>query len=324
MNKVYITHATSRYLQVAHNMAKSIREFSEIPIVIYCIDTDKKDTYLFQDIKDVYVEILNLDIKEPEQYNINETGNFYVDRKNLRTYDILSAKIKSIQHALDSGWDEVCYLDSDCIATPLTDELFNWSQQITDYPLATRGIHEYMIIIDNGVPKGNPYEHTWPVADNSKSLEWPLMQMMCIDSEKRGSYKTTNIILSNQNCKDFIQTWWDFSQLLPKITDVRVIAPYHEETLFNVLTWSKGGNLSLPLSYINLSNGLNTVKDFYNIDESDSGMRFYNSNDPETHFYKIPNNKKDIKVLHGEKLTSECDKIILYLKDLEQNGYFQN
>jgi len=324
INKVYITHATSRYIQVAHNMAKSIREFSEIPIVIYCIDTDRKDAYIFQNIKNVYVEFLNLGIKEPEQYNVNESGNFYVDRKNLRTYDILSAKIKSIQHALDSGWEEVCYLDSDCIATPLTDDIFDWSEKITDFPLATRGIHDYMIIIDDGIPRGNPYENTWPVPDNTNSLEWPLMKMMCIGSDRRGIYKTTNIILSNQNCRGFIQIWWDFSQLLPKISDVRIIAPYHEETLFNVLTWSKEKDLSLPLSYINLSDGINTVVDFYSHTETDSDMRNYKEDDFTTHFYKIPNDKKDIKVLHGEKSPSECDKIISYLKELDENEYFRN
>ena len=98
MNKVYITHATKTYLRVAHNLAKSIREFSEFPIVIYCVDTEIKDTYIFQDIKDVFVEVLNLGIQEPENYNVNEAGNIYVDRKNLRTYDVLSAKINAIKH----------------------------------------------------------------------------------------------------------------------------------------------------------------------------------------------------------------------------------
>lgn len=323
MNKVYITHATKTYLKVAHNLAKSIREFSDIPVVIYCIDSDIKDTYIFKDIEDVYVEILEMGIKEPEEYNVNENGNFYVDRKNLKTYDILSAKIKCIQHALSSGWNEVCYLDSDCIATPLTDDIFDWVNLITDYPLATKGVHDYMIIIDNGEPKGNPYEHTWPIADNTKSLEWPLMQFMGLTTIDRGIYKTTGIMLINQNCKDFINTWWEFSQLLPKITDVRRIAPYHEETLFNVLTWRNETN-SLPLCYINLSDGLNTVKDFYSVDDNVTGMRHYSDNDPNTHFYKIPSNKKDVKVLHGEKLTSECNKIILYIKELEKNEYFKN
>ena len=51
MKKVYITHATEKYLSVAHNLATSIRAFSDIPIVIYCIDVKQKDTYMFQNIE---------------------------------------------------------------------------------------------------------------------------------------------------------------------------------------------------------------------------------------------------------------------------------
>lgn len=53
-------------------------------------------------------------------------------------------------------------------------------------------------------------------------------------------------------------------------------------------------------------------------------MRHFDDDDYRTQFYKIPNDKRDVKVLHGEKVTSECDKIILYLKELEKNGYFKN
>ena len=42
MSQVYITHATEKYLSVAHNLATSIREFSNIPIIIYCIDVKKR------------------------------------------------------------------------------------------------------------------------------------------------------------------------------------------------------------------------------------------------------------------------------------------
>jgi hypothetical protein len=323
LKKVYITHATSKYLQVAHNLAKSIREFSNIPIVIYCLNTDTKDTYIFQNIKDVYIERLTLDIKESDVFSYNETGNFYIDRQNINIYHILSFKIKAIDHALNSGWDEVCYLDSDCIATPIIDELFDYSNKITDYPLSTKGVHEYMTIIEDGVVSGNPFEGTWPVADNTKSLEYPLMNFMLLNPNNRGVYKTTNIILSNQNCKEFIKTWWETSQILPKITDVRKITPYHEETIFNVLTW-RNETVSVPQLYINLQNGFESVKDFYSIDSDFYGFRNYDDNNPSSHFYKIPENKRDIKVLHGEKLTSECDKIILYLKELKQNGYFKN
>ena len=56
-----------------------------------------------------------------------------------------------MQKALEEGWEEVCYLDSDCIATPIVDELFDWSTNITNYPLATEGIHQYVMFTENGV-----------------------------------------------------------------------------------------------------------------------------------------------------------------------------
>jgi hypothetical protein len=321
MNKVYITHATKTYLRVAHNLAKSIREFSELPIVIYCVDTEIKDTYIFQDIKDVFVEILILGIKEPEEYNVNESGNIYVDRKNLRTYDVLSAKINAIKHALDSGWDEVCYLDSDCLATPLVDEIFGWSSNLDDYPLATRGIYEYMIVFENEKSMGNPFTDSG--FDAKLCLEWPLMNLMCIEPAERGVYKTTNVILTNQNCRKFVNVWLDFCKLLPNITDLTRITPFHEETVFNALTWRKQSS-SLPLCYINISHGLDTVKDFYTTEENLGNLRHYNEEDYRTHFYKIPNDKRDIKVLHGEKVTAESDRIISYLKELKENGYFKH
>ena len=53
MNKVYITHATEKYLTVAHNLASSIRAFSDIPVVVYCVDVKQKDTYIFHNIENV-------------------------------------------------------------------------------------------------------------------------------------------------------------------------------------------------------------------------------------------------------------------------------
>ena len=42
--KAFITHATEKYLSVAHNLATSIRAFSDIPVIVYCIDVQKKVT----------------------------------------------------------------------------------------------------------------------------------------------------------------------------------------------------------------------------------------------------------------------------------------
>jgi hypothetical protein len=44
------------------------------------------------------------------------------------------------------------------------------------------------------------------------------------------------------------------TKVLPKLTKILEVAPYQEETVYNVLSWKKT-NIGFPLSYINLNNG---------------------------------------------------------------------
>lgn len=322
MKRAYITHATGKYLQVAHNLAKSIREFSDIPVIVYCVDVEKKDTYIFQNIDNVYTEILTLGLDKPTNFPTSPNGNFYVDRWDSRSFNVLSAKVLAMKHSLESGWDEVCYLDSDCIATPIVDELFQWSSNITNFPIGTKGIHDFMIIFENGSYMGNPYEGCYPEMDYTQTLEWPLMQFMGMSPEDRGIYRTTGIMLMNQKCLEFVNIWWDLCKILPKVSNIKKIAPFQEETIYNVLYW-KWGVSGFPLCYVNLDNGLETVKDLYFNQEETGHFVNYEDGDFTKHFYKIPADKRDIKVLHGEKTTSEMEKIVYYLKQINYNGYFE-
>ena len=322
MKRVYITHATEKYLPVAHNLATSVRSFSDIPLIVYCIDVKKKDTYIFQNLENVYTEILELNVDKPTDFLDSSSGNFYVPRHDSRTFNVLAAKVLAMKHALESGWEEVCYLDSDCIATPIVDELFDWSTNITNFPIATKGIHEYMILYDGGNTTGNPFEGCWPEMDHTLTLEWPLMQFMGVPPKERGVYRTTGIMLMNKNCLEFINIWWDLCRVLPKITDIKKIAPYQEETVYNVLYW-KWGDSGFPLCYVNLDNGFETTKDFYTREMDGSYLINYDEKDFSTHFYKIPDDKRDVKVLHGEKRSTEINKIVYYLNQIKYAGYFE-
>ncbi len=220
------------------------------------------------------------------------------------------------------GFDDVCYLDSVFIATPIVDELFNWSNIITDYPIGTNGIHEYMIWIENGVQHGNPFAGgSWPCVDNKFCLEWPLMSFLELNEDQRGTYRTTGIMLMNKNCLPFIKTWKELCYILPKLVNIRRYAAFHEETIYNVLSWKKT-NEGFPLCYINLGEGLSTVNHFYQ--EGQEGHQSWDDSDTSKNFYKIPDDKKDIKVLHGEKRKSEVDLILNYLVNLRDNNYFKN
>jgi hypothetical protein len=325
MKKTYITHVTRDYLEVALNLAKSVSLFSDLPLLVYCINLQEEDKQKFDEYKNVKLRNIDLDISErsSEDYTAVDSGNFYINRYSARIYNILCAKTIAMEMALEEGWEEVCYLDSDCLATPLVDELFNWVDIITDYPIATQGIHEYMIWIENGVQNGNPFAGgSWPYADNKLCLEWPLMSFLEVDENQRGTYRTTGIMLMNQKCLPFIKTWRELCFILPKLVNLRKYATYHEETVYNVLSWKKT-NQGFPLCYVNLGEGLETVKHFYS-DDAEEGKLRWDSNDISQNFYKIPDNKRDTKVLHGEKRTSEVDLILDYLTELNKNNFFRN
>ena len=250
-----------------------------------------------------------------EDYLSTNSGNFYVNRSSSRIFSILSSKTIAMEMALDEGWEEVCYLDSDCLATPLVDELFDWSNIITDYPIATEGIYEYMIWTERVVQRGNPFEFSWPVPDNKLSLEWPLMNFLGMDENQRGTYRTTGIMLMNQKCLPFIKTWKELCQILSKLVDLKHYAAYHEETVYNVLSWKKT-NEGFPLCYINLGEGLETVKHFYSVDAKEGTLR-WSDEDSNQNFYMIPEDKRNVKVLHGEKRVPEVDLILDYLKKIK-------
>lgn len=325
MKKAYITHINRNYLKVAYNLAKSIRLFSKIPLIIYCINMQHEDEYIFDDIDNVYIKNMDIDIDDAtsDDYYGSDSGNFYVNRRSLLIYNILCAKTIAMKMALEDGWREVCYLDSDCIATPIVDELFDYMKYVDDYPIATRGIHDYLLILENNMELGNPFISEefpdWP-ENNRFCLEFPLMTFMGIDVAERGHYRTTGIMLMNRNCLPFINTWSEFCYLLPKLTDVRKYAPFHEETIYNVLSW-KESDISFPLSYINIANGLDTVKHFYL--EGIPGYQDWDEIDQTKRFYKIPDDKRDVKVLHGEKRSEVVDHILDFLLELDKNKYFK-
>lgn len=322
----YITHVTKDYLQVALNLAKSITHFSEIPLIVYCIDLDGDENY-FKEIPNVYVRNIEMDLGKNEgdqDYIFSGSGNFYVNRHSHRIYKILCAKTIAMEMALEEGVEEICYLDSDCIASPIIDELFDWMPIVTDYPICTEGIHEYMIIVEkSGFERGNPFEGTWPNADVKKTLEWPLMNFMQMSEFSRGVYRTTGIMLMNSKCLDFIRVWREFCFMLPKLNlDLYYYAAYHEETIYNVLSWKKS-NEGFPLCYINLRDGLETVRHFY--EEGQPGFSTYMSDENKDYtlnFYSIPSDKRNVKLLHGEKRPDETEKIIQYLVELKNSGYF--
>lgn len=316
MKRAYITHVTRDYLDVAVNLAKSLSLFSEIPLLVYCVNLENEDYIKFKDIRNTHLRNIEFELEEKNSDDLMSTqsGNFYVNRNSIRIYKILCIKTIAMQMAIEEGWSEVCYLDSDCIATPNIDEIFNWSNEITNYPLATEGIHQYVMFWENNIEYGNPFSGgSWPIPDNKLALEWPLMNFLGMSEDQRGTYRTTNVLLMNSNCLEFVKTWRELCFILPKLVNVRRWAGFHEETIYNVLNWRET-NKGLPLCYINIGEGLETVKHFYSEEAKEGSLR-WSETDTSQNFYRIPDDKKYVKVLHGEKRSSEVDKILNFFKN---------
>jgi hypothetical protein len=317
MKRVYITHITPNYIDLAINLTRSIRNFSDIPVLIYCINPDSIENMrrTYSHIDGLDFRKISLNIEENDYYldNSADLDKYGENRKSARFIKIISAKVIAMEMALEEGFDEVCYLDSDCLATPLVDELFEWSNLIEGYPIGAEGIHEYMVYLENGNQKGNPFEFSWPEPDNKLSLEWPIMNFIGAKPESRPRYNTTNVMLANSECLDFIKVWKELCYIIPRFCDVGHVAPFHEETVYNALK-SKSGNNMIPLCYVNLLNGFKTVEDFYS-DAVKGGESNYDNSNNLMWFYKIPSDKRRIKVFHGEKNTEESNRIINYLSE---------
>ena len=299
-NKAYITHVTENYDHVAVNLAKSLNLYSKYPLVVYTIGYEGSAELK----KYATCRTIELDFKIPEIDDNDFVGDkiMYVNRFTYRTYMVLSSKVDAMIQANLDGIDEWCYLDSDCLANSNIDEIFDYSNLIENYPIATLGPQEYVMFFKNDKLSGNPFWKEDGSTDSEATLEWPLMDLFGMQPNQRlTNYKTTNILLGNQGCGDFLKEFKRLKDVLPTICNMHKYLPYHEETLYNVMVWNQNNpNLHMPMVYINIT-GADTVEHFLN-----------NTTDHDkfiTNFYKLPVDKNKIKVFHGEKRADEMYKI---------------
>jgi autotransporter strand-loop-strand O-heptosyltransferase len=246
-----------------------------------------------------------LDLNLPETSKndfVLENGNSYVQRESRRTFFTLSAKIDSLIHASESGIEKWVYLDSDCLANYNVDDLFDYSERVGEYPLATLGPLEILLVRGkDGMFKGNPWWKNDGTYDPEATLEWPLMKFFQMESNQRGDYCTTNIIVGLSKNLAFLNLWRSTRDVIASLPDFFEYAPLHEETIYNVLCWRNFDfSKTIPLSYVNVVDS-STVEHFFKT-EVETDTHF-------STFYKLPSDKNKIKVFHGEKRNEEVLKI---------------
>ena len=145
----YVLYANESYFDIVSTCAKSIRAFSEVPIIVYLLNCD-----LIVGVGNSITRSWDCDIDDDEEtqmYNMQgHDENFYVNRSSKRIYKLIKERPKIVKDALLNYADNVCYIDSDSVATKHIDNVFNLFNKESIYPYFTNGIYEYLIMNGRG------------------------------------------------------------------------------------------------------------------------------------------------------------------------------
>lgn len=298
--RAFITFTNEYYLPITEKLVKSILLNSNYPILVYSINCDANFCY-----PNMYSKRIDLDeVKTPffikdKEYVTRKYGDYnvivnqpkdtlgVVDRNNVHTYFTLSRKPFIILDAINNGLEEGIFLDADVIAKENIDSAFNYLKDADEYPLIGRGLFEYMILNGKGYIVGD-------------ELERPLMNLLGVN-DRTMHYVATNFIVFSLKTKKFIEDWVKISNNEEVIKDNVKYAPYHDETIANVLLWKYGATKHLPVSHFNLINSDKAIE-FYHTDKRNTFM--------DSEWQYIPDNIDDIKIFHGCKSLTEIDKTI--------------
>jgi FkbM family methyltransferase len=293
--EAYVTFVTKNYADIVKGTAESVSRFSSRPLIIYSINFD-----LLLDIPNIIVKRMDIDIKDPPFVNMTE-GNFYVLRHYIDTYMTLTQKASIILDAIQNGVENGIFIDGDVIIKKNTDEIFDYARRCNKYPMASKSLYEYMIYNGKGIVTNEQgiYEYL------DRALELPLMKLLNVP-ERSMWYSQTAVIAFNSNCFDFIKEWKLLCSDERIIKNFEELAPYHDETIFNVLLWKYGSKDQLPQTVYNVMTS-NDVDEFY---------KETRTNYKVSQWKIIPENKNDIKVFHGCK---NLDSIKLMIELIDTN-----
>jgi len=295
--RAFITFINERYKDLVDRLIQSIELFSDHPIIVYSYNFEFNSTSKRVICKNLNDQQLSLPLFTGEDLQNGKLG--IVDRSDFNTYYTLSRKQTIILDALNNGLEEGIFLDADGLVNGNIDTSFDYLKECDDYPLVGKGLFEYMMLYD----KGNPFI--------GNTLEMPIMNLLGI-YERSMHYVQTNFLVFNKNCRNFFEECVKVSNNINVLNHNLLYAPYHDETIINVMLWKRNAKKHLPLVHFNLSD-FDSLINFYKTDKSGAV-----NNSP---WHIIPPNKNDIKFFHGCKSISELDKCLEYFKQKNNISY---
>ena len=264
--KAYVLYATESYKDTVQACVDSIRTFSDIPVIVYMLNS-------YVDINGAVTFRWDCKTKDlPQQ--------IYIDRMSTDIYNMLIQRPLIVKDALKHA-RTVAYVDSDSVATKYIDRIFKFFPVKSSYPYFTEGIYEWMIINHRGGADSRD--------DLSTTLEHPACELFGVDQYIRDKYRQTGYFVAGEWCIEFLNEWWWMCNHPKVLQNPQWYAPYHEETIANVLLWKYKAFGGLPYIYINGS--LDTV----------NNVEFTGKKQHIKHFVASPATENQLLFYHGEK-----------------------
>lgn len=271
-DRAYVLYGTESYKDTIQACVDSIKTVSGIPIIVYMLNSDV-------DIKGAVTINWKCNVTNPSQ-------NKYIDRADSRIYNILIQRPAIVKDALKYA-KTVAYVDSDSVATKHIDSIFNYFPDNSPHPYFVEGIYDWMILNGRGGAESRD--------DLSTTLEHPACELFGVDQYVRNKYRQTGYFVAGEWCESFLDEWFWMCNHPSILKNPQYYAPYHEETIANVLLWKNKQLQGLPYLYINGS--LDIV----------NNVKFYGHKKQISHFVTSPASEKQLLFYHGEK-----DAITMY------------
>jgi len=230
--KAFIVYADDCYFDLLDICCRSIRNYSNIPILVYMLNSDRK-----VDVTDTITIRWDCDV-----IHLNKRKDF-IDREDKQIYKLLIERPKIVQHALEKYAELVAYIDTDSVATKNVDSIFDYFDVDSSYPYFTEGIYEYLLVNGRGGADSKD--------DLNGTLEAPACELFGINQYVRERYRQTGYFVAGQNCLDWLAEWSWMCKHPSIMRNNAWYAPFNEETIANCLLWKYNQQKGLPYCYIN-------------------------------------------------------------------------
>ena len=267
--KAYVLYANEAYFDTVSACVQSIKTFSDVPIIVYMLNSKLKIDGALTINWECDVDVIH--------------KQKYIDRTNDGVYKLLIQRPLIVKDALQYA-EIIAYVDADSVATKYVDNIFSMFKKECYHPYFVEGIYDYLHIEGRGGADSKN--------DLSTTLEHPACELFKVNQYVRERYRQTGYFVADHSCIPFLEEWYRMCTHPEVLANPTYYAPYHEETIVNVLLWNYNIQKGLPYLYVNGS--IDTIDEVYNI-----GFNVeYNYVKP---WLKIPKKESELLFFHGEK-----------------------